>query len=92
MFSIGSGTMGRRDHMVSRITVTALLVGVLLSGNLLLAVAKEDPASGERPGIGRAAAIHKYRQVPVVLAGSYWGKTCTTDEGYGRRVPCGAGP
>jgi hypothetical protein len=25
-------------------------------------------------------------------AGPYWGDTCTTDEGYGRRVPCGAGP
>jgi hypothetical protein len=78
--------------MVSRITVIALVAGVLLSGNLSFAVAKEDPSSGGRPGVVRAAAIHKYRQVPVVLAGSYWGKTCTTDEGYGRRVPCGAGP
>jgi hypothetical protein len=78
--------------MALKRTATALLAGVLLTGNLSLAVAKVDTSSGRRPSVGRGAALLEDREVPVLLAGSYWGKTCTTDEGYGRRVPCGAGP
>jgi hypothetical protein len=78
--------------------IESALAGVLVvaSTAALLATGVDNRAASQTklatPSSERGATMLGDRDVPILLAGPYWGETCTTDEGYGRRVPCGAGP
>jgi hypothetical protein len=83
------GTLALAPTAIAAVLVVASTAAVLATGVDNRAASRTKLAT---PSSERGATMVGDRDGPVLLAGPCWGETCTTDEGYGRRVPCGAGP